>query len=140
MGGDLVTFWLMWGVPTQHYCNEKPWGTNGQSDCLILLQKISPERLILQRLFNKDLRGQQICGEANCFCLYLLASYLVFAHSFTKIWKLFNVIKLSTDSPCNWKWSLKSVMITFSRPIPKFRWHHVNWFNVLSTSFFMRTH
>ena len=43
MGGYLVTFWLMGGVPPQPGYNGKPCGTriHSQSDCLILLPKIS---------------------------------------------------------------------------------------------------
>ena len=33
--------------------------------------------LIFQRLFNNDLRWQNICREINYFCVNLLASYLV---------------------------------------------------------------
>ena len=99
------------------------------------------KRLIPQRMFKKDWRWKKICGEASYVYVNLLASYLVFAYSFTKKWRSFNVMKFSTDSPCNQRWSLMSVMITFFRPSPKFQWHHINWFNVsYLLDFFMRTH
>ena len=119
------------------------WNQNFQdtSDCLDSFTQNFSKRLIPQRMFNKDGRWKKICGEANYVYVNLLASYLVFAHSFTKKWRSFNVMKFSTDSPCNQRWSLMSVMITFSRPSPKFQWHHIKWFNVsYLLDFFMRTH
>ena len=70
-----------------------------QSDCLILLNKISRERLILQRFFNNDLRWQNIYWEANYFCVNLLATYLVLAHSFTKIWRSFMSLNFKQIHP-----------------------------------------